>query len=116
MCSPLLDVMMPPLLSHGALEHHWLLGYFIGILWIHFFITITVPTNTVTVMDTDINLYKTYTVLQDITILLVPVTKREAIVQNLIHDLLNYNTRGHQDQKKRSGVNFFAKGVPRWTN
>ena len=64
-----------------------------GIPWVHFFITITIPANTVTTLGMGINLYKTYTVLQDTMVLLVPVTKREVMVQNLIHDLLNYNMK-----------------------
>jgi hypothetical protein len=29
---------------------------------------------------------------------------------------LNFYSRGHQDWKKRPGVNFFVKGILRWTN
>ena len=60
-------------------------------------------------------LYKTYMVLQDTAVLLVPITKREATVQNLIHDLLNYNMKTIYSALRSGPVQYFTllKGGPR---
>ena len=58
------------------------------ILQVHFSITITIPANTLPLMGTGINLCKMYTVLQITVVPLLPVTKREVTVQNLIYHLI----------------------------
>ena len=56
------------------------LGYFTGIPWVHFFITVTVSTNTLILLGMGINPYKTYMVLYNTAVPLAPITKREVTV------------------------------------